>query len=292
VTFLAKKRGLKFQTEKKRQASQTRRFFFGFLLFILVFGSISALFFLKSVDFDISNLFKGTNEDISTSEQTTVPAVFSGSANFLVFCSNKDNDTLIFIAVIRADLGQENFKVCTLSPKERATVGGKNATLLEHFKSGGDIRLVQAVEKLGDLKIDRYVGSDEEGFKDAVNELGALTVDVKEKIDFENDDFMLSLVKGKQGLKGDSLNKYMKYCSFKGDEGLDKQAEIICNMLIQYINTDKLEDGEELFGTLMNLVDSNISIVDYMGSAAYLNQIASKENGVKASAVIELNELE
>jgi hypothetical protein len=42
----------------------------------------------------------------------------------------------------------------------------------------------------------------------------------------------------------------------------------------------------------MNLVDSNISIVDYMGSAAYLNQIASKENGVKASAVIELNELE
>jgi anionic cell wall polymer biosynthesis LytR-Cps2A-Psr (LCP) family protein len=288
---LAKKKGLRFQTEKKRQASRTRRFFFGFLIFILVFGSVSALFFLKSVDFNISNLFKGANDDAETSEQTTAPEVFSGSANFLVFCSDRDNQALHFIAVIRADLNREDFRVCTLSPKERATVGGKNATLFEHFGSGGEIRLVEAVEKMGSLKIDRYIGSDEKGFKDAVNKMGALTVEIKEKINFENDDFMLSLVEGRQGLKGDSLNKYMKYCSFKGDEGLDRQAEIICSMLEQYINTDNLEDGEEFFGALINLVESNISIVDYTSSEEYLNHIASKETGIRACAIIELKDL-
>ncbi|HZJ77638.1 MAG TPA: LCP family protein [Clostridia bacterium] len=290
--MLAKKHKLKFQTEKSRKASQTKRFFLGFLLIVVVFGSISALYFLKSINFDVSTFFGNANDDTTTQdEQETTPFKLYETKYFLVYCTDSTADDLYFTAIVKADLNKHSFTVCTLSQNERVTVAQTNASLIEHYKSAGAIRLVQAIEELAGIEIDRYIGSTESNFKKAINEMGSLAVTIDKRIDFKNEDFMLSLIEGEQGLKGDTLLKYLRYFSLSGDNGLDGQANIFCLMLEQYISPKNVKNGESLFGKLINYVDSNISILDYTNSTEYLEIISDGPINLSCFAVGHLNEL-
>lgn len=54
-------------------------------------------------------------------------------------------------------------------------------------------------------------------------------------------------VEGEQKLRGDDLLKYLRYCKFIGDEGLDLQAKTVGMMLTQYISNENLSKSDALF---------------------------------------------
>ena len=59
---------LKFTTEKNVKAKRVKFFVISFVCFVLLFGSVSFLMLLHSLNYDLSN--KVGKKDLSTSEET------------------------------------------------------------------------------------------------------------------------------------------------------------------------------------------------------------------------------
>lgn len=287
---MSKNKKLKFRTKKSMESAKAKRFIIAFFSFIIVFGSISVLILLKEYNFNLSNIFNAPQQETEVSETTHhTLASITGSANFLVYCLSDDGSNIRFIAVINADMKTNSFKVCSLSPKSRATVQTDNQTLANHFQAGGVQRLIQAVDALGGIKIDRYVCSTDTGFKNAINDLDGLELNIPKNINYQSGGLSLTLVKGMQTLKGDALLKYLQYNGTLGDAGLDTQSQVLCAMLDQYINVSNAAKGEKLYSSLINSINSSISgsditIFDYISSKAAIEQLVTATNRPAAKA--------
>ena len=53
---MRKKKELRFTSEKQEKTKRFRAFIVAFVAFVLVFGSVSTLIFMKSLNFDLQNL--------------------------------------------------------------------------------------------------------------------------------------------------------------------------------------------------------------------------------------------
>lgn len=269
---------LKFMTEEEKKARKKKIIFGCFIAFIILFGSVSILCFLKSYDYDLSKVFgQGTEKVQGEEETTTKPVEMEGSATILLTGSSTNKDELYFVALIKADLDNMQVSVCCLPTSAIARVGNVSATLEENFKTGGAKQLVQAANQYTGVKIDRYVAVGEKNFKKATRYLGNYSLTLDEKITYNGGDFSLNLVKGKQTLTGDKLMHYIRYQEKQGGEYLDAQARIICDMIDQMVCERNIDEGEELFNQLINIVDSDISIVDYTKSSPYIQGYAGSE---------------
>ena len=219
---MSKKSKFSFKTEKERQREKTKRFLIGFFSFLIAFACFSMLYLLITYDFDLSPLLNAREED--TTEQTEVASEYTTDAelsHFLLFCTDSQVKELRFIIVVRVNMNEKVFTVCSLSENERITVEGENETFLQHYLDGGAKRLVEAVEKFNGIKIDKYIASSDNGFKKAINYAGQFKLTVDAQINYRKSDFSIMLIEGEQKLRGDDLLKYMEYCKYIGDEGLD-----------------------------------------------------------------------
>ncbi|NLX93373.1 MAG: hypothetical protein GXZ02_05850, partial [Clostridiales bacterium] len=74
---------LEFKTKRHVEKAKKKRYFLIFSLALLLFGVVSALVLLNSVNFDLSNLFEGRETETSAGETTTKSkTIASVSTNF------------------------------------------------------------------------------------------------------------------------------------------------------------------------------------------------------------------
>jgi len=284
---LSKRNKLKFQTKKSAESAKNKRFLLFFCSFLLVFGAVSMFVLLRGYNYDLSNLFNGRkNETETTTSVNDDTAAVQGSANFLISCVSDDGNDIRFIALIHADTRNSSFKVCTVSPNIRARVNGHSMTLSDHFKAGGMKQMSAAVEAFGEIKIDRYVCTNDSGFKTAIRDAGRITLTVAKKINFRSEKLTLILSPGKQVFSGDTLLSYIRYNGQLGDNGLKVQAEIFCSLLRQYLNEYNAQLGDALFSRLINsMTESNITIVDYKNCQTAINMLSAA--GANPSAMTD-----
>jgi LCP family protein required for cell wall assembly len=282
---MSRKSKFSFKTEKERQRQKTKRFLVGFFSFLIAFACFSTLYLLITYDFDLSPLLNARGEE-ETSEPTEPVSEFAKEVtplHFLLFCTNSEVSELRFVVVVRVDMNKKVFTVCSLSENERVSVDGVNETFLQHYLNGGAKRLVTAVERFNGIKIDRYISSSDNGFKKAVNSIGQFRLTLNEQINYRNGDFSVMFVEGEQKLRGDDLLKYLRYCKFIGDEGLDLQAKTVGMMLTQYISNENLSKSDALFSSVINNVESNITVMDFKSAAQALSFIA--QTGFKTETI-------
>lgn len=262
-------------TEEEKKSRKKNIIFICFIIFIVVLGTTSVLIFLKAYDYDLSRVFAKEPEQVQGEEVTKKPVKMEGEATILLTGVSTNKDKLYFTALIKTNLDKMQVFVCCLPTDAVARVGDVSATLEENFKIGGAKQLVQAANQYTNVKIDRYVVVDEKNFKKATRYLGNYSLTLDEKITYNDGSFSLNLVKGKQTLTGDKLMDYILYQEKQGGIYLDAQARIICDMIDQMVCERNIEEGEEMFNQLINIVDSNISIVDYTKSIPYLQGYVS-----------------
>lgn len=261
---------LKFMTEEEKKSRKKNIILVCFITFIIFLGTASVLIFLKAYDYDLSKVFEKEPEQAHGGEVTTKPVKMEGGATILLTGVSTNKDKLYFTALIKTDFDKMQIFVCCLPPYAIARVGDVSATLEENFKIGGAKQLAQAANQYTNVKIDRYVVVDEKNFKKATRCLGNYSLTLDEKITYNDGSFSLNLVKGKQTLTGDKLMDYILYQEKQGGNYLDSQALIICDMIDQMVCERNIEEGEDMFNQLINIVESNISVVDYTKSSPYL----------------------
>lgn len=287
---MARKKGMKFQTEKERKANKAKKFILAFAAFLLAFAVISITYIFKAYHLSLDD-FKKPEESLSETSETDVhnEVNLAGKASFIIANTDDEGEKIHFIFVVNADLDNKTVKVLPVNPAEKATVDGKEDTILNHYKRDSQRGLIAAVNNFTGIKADRYAISNEAQFKGAINALGGAQIKIDKRIDYKSKSFKLSLMPGEQSMKGETLLKYIRYVGMK--VGINAQAQLICDIISQFIKDTYVSSGRAYFSEIINNIDSDISIVDFSKSEKLLKAMADENNKIEYKPVTSADEL-
>ena len=251
------------RTARQRERRRLGRFFGAAAVFLIVFLAVSAVYIGVH-----SGGFSFTQEETSESatDVSQIVTDVSGVKNLLLLCATQDKTDIRFLSVVQINFDENAYAVCSFSPRESVNTGDRFGSFLEHYQAGGIKQLVRAVEKISGIHIDRYIASDDNAFKRAINSMGPVVFSFPEQINYRGADYAIVLIQGEQKLRGDDLLKYLRYCSALGDEGLEMQSHAIGELFVQYITEKNMEKKDNLYSTLIGTLSSDISVMDFKKS--------------------------
>lgn len=248
------------RTARQRERRRLGRFFGAVAVFLVLFFAFSAVYIgVRSGGFPLHEKAEETASEVSSEAMPEV----TGVKNLLLLCASPDKTDIRFLTVMQINFNDNTFTISSFSPRESVNTGDKLGTLLEHYQTGGVKQLTRAIEKRSGIQIDRYIASDDNSFKRAINSMGAVVLRFPEQINYRSEDFAIVLIEGEQKMRGDDLLKYMRYCGALGDEGLDMQSQTIGELFRQYITEKNLGKMNNLYSTLINTISSDISVMDF-----------------------------
>lgn len=252
---MRKKSKLRFASERQSKLRRTRTFVVSFAAFILVFGAISLLIFMHSLDFDLGNLTKKPEDLANTTapSSTEVPVQTQVlDSNVLLICSDS-NDRLLLLALVSSEKTARQISVSLLDPSYS---DASASVLSERYKNGGIAGLKAAVSDVYGVSIDRYIRVTEVNLKKIVSEIGDISVEVPEPIQYRGEDYSLFLDSGEQSLTGDLFVKYLKYASQTG------KAQAARALVSATLHAFRDDNRDNLYSKLFNWSDTDISVVD------------------------------
>lgn len=254
-----KKSKLNFASERQTRAKRLRAFVISFVAFILVFGTVSILVFMKSLDFNLDNLIRQPQDSTEQSTDTTqAPTIVAEPVNATtLFVCYGDDDVILQLSLVCTNAEENSIMVATLDPFTSVTVNSTGNTFQGWFQTTGINGLLQAVETNTQLKIDRYIKQSESNLKKVITKVGDITVDIPQAISYRGTDFSLFLESGQQKLTGDLFIKYLQYA------GTEEQANAVCALLRQTLQSFTEENLDTMFNYIFNLSESNFSVMDY-----------------------------
>jgi len=265
---LRRRSKLKFTTEKNVKAKRVKFFVISFVCFVLLFGSVSFLMLLRSLNYDLSNIVG--KKDLSTSEETepttSITDNLTGTKTFFVACTGNAED-LTFAAFIRADLDSRKLSVTALDTDDTVNANGFEGNLKQHYQRAGIRQLTNAAESLSGLTADRYVCFTETNFRKILRTIGDITVNVHKDISLSRSDIILELKAGEQKLSPDTLLKYMKYGD-NGDELFKVQERTLSSIVKSLLVPKNAAKSDTLYSSTINLMESNISVMDFNNNKA------------------------
>lgn len=283
---MAKKKSLVFETEKRRSNGSLYRFWIILIISVLTVLSVSLALILKSNDFDFRKAFFGTEKEETTqeTETQTVPTASEAERIFLFMCADGDRQKIHFMNLIKVELPECRVTVLTLDPEAviRATSGsGESSAAI--FAKSGEKELTSALEEAYDIKINRYLSATPTQFKSTVNFFGGIKITVPEQVDYKADGINLVLIKGTKALNGDELYKYMLYLNDTAENGAEKQAKAIIEILGAVFTPKNVEKSDKIFSQITNNFTTDITVVDLREEEDGVLQLM--QEGIKDSAV-------
>lgn len=259
-----KKTKLKFVTNEDKKSKNKKFIIIGFIILVLLIGTVSLMYFLKSYNYDFKKAF---GIEVTEEQEKILNVKLEGKSTILVACTSRNEDELYFASLIRTDLDKQRISVACLPTDDIASSGSSNISLKQAFASGGAHTLVSNVKSDYDVDIDRYIVINEKNFKSFMSKFGNYQVNVKKGVNYASEDFAFSLYEGKQMLTGDKLLKYIRYQKIKGDNNyLHAQSNIISDVVEQVLNLKNFNENVDKYDEVVNYVDTNISVVDFTKS--------------------------
>lgn len=270
---MAKKpKSIMFKTTKQSKGEETKKF-----VLILVFCVVAVL--AVSIIFIAGNGKGDSEEEITqVEEQVKIEA----EKTYLFWCADKNE--LRFAWLVNVEMPEKRAVVCALDIN-RKLGGGYDDSIRQVFASKGVKELVEGMEAEFEMKIDGYIGSEEESFKSVINSLGGVEITVPEQISYRSGDFALILVKGKQNMKGDTLFKYIRYLCTLDEEGRDLQADAMSEMLAYVFRASNLNKCDSIFSRISNTLETNLTIVDYSAAKQGIEMLV--EEGFASIRTVE-----
>ena len=276
-----KKSKLNFASERQTRAKRLRAFIISFVAFILVFGTVSILVFMKSLDFNLDNLIRQPEDSTEQSTDTTqAPTIAAAPVNATtLFVCYGDDDVILQLSLVCTNAEENSILVATLDPFTSVTVNSTGNTFQGWFQTTGINGLLQAVETNTQLKIDRYIKQSESNLKKVITKVGDITVDIPQAISYRGTDFSLFLESGQQKLTGDLFIKYLQYA------GTEEQANAVCALLRQTLQSFTEENLDTMFNYIFNLSESNFSVMDYADTNGLVRVYLSMRGKIESATL-------
>ena len=276
-----KKSKLNFASERQTRAKRLRAFVISFVAFILVFGTVSILVFMKSLDFNLDNLIRQPQDSTEQSTDTTqAPTIAAAPVNVTtLFVCYGDDDVILQLSLVCTNAEENRIMVATLDPFTSVTVNSTGNTFQGWFQTTGINGLLQAVETNTQLKIDRYIKQSESNLKKVITKVGDITVDIPQAISYRGTDFSLFLESGQQKLTGDLFIKYLQYA------GTEEQTNAVYALLRQTLQSFTEENLDTMFNYIFNLSESNFSVMDYADTNGLVRVYLSMRGKIESATL-------
>ncbi len=247
----------------KTKNSSIKYFIISFAVFIVVLAICSVLLFMKSLDYDISNLVD--NSSTTTTNETDENITKVNSVNELKGKSNllfivEEGEGIDFVCVVSTDFDNKSMKVKCIDGSEDLSYKNKTLKLSSIYSMDYQLGVNTALTYNFGITTDKYVIFTQKQFEDVLNLFDGFAVNVQENIDYKSHDFNLNLSSGLQELSPDMTYKYMQISNNSTREN------IICDIIKSVLVPDYVDNSEKLFKSFVNLCKTNISVIDYSES--------------------------
>lgn len=247
------------------------------LLILLVCGLFVG--FNSAVALSISNIEKSGEHTVSSTwfleDANYVPVELEGIRTVLIVgCDTREegdgarSDTIM---VAFFNINEKSVNLLSIPRDSYVTIPGHYNTKINHaFFYGGISLTMQTVEYLLGITIDDYVVIDFDGFKDVIDALGGVVMDVD--MDMYNEWENIDLKAG----PGQLLNGYdaLAYARYRGADCSDyqriqHQQQLVSAMADKLLSFSTLTNIANIINTVLDNIDTTISFLSAMDLASY-----------------------
>ena len=225
-----------------------------FVSVLCIINDFSAKKFFEPEDLITTVVSDDNNDDIND-----LPEV-SGKTNFATIIFEKD--TLLFVALVQSDMDNKSFKASVL--KGNTELDGN--LLSNIFSSSGAQNVVNSIEANLGIDIDYYISIENKDFVDFFNKLGNINYPIVNDIKYKNNDspisFNLKMKAGEQKIDGKHFVNLIRYY-VDGENNSSQANELLLTALSQQLNSENMEDCDDLFRQFSAIADTNITIRDF-----------------------------
>lgn len=196
------------------------------------------------------------------------------------------------IMLVRYDMETKEANMVSIPRDTKAYIEGHGIDKINAAHAYGEIPLaLQTIEDLMDIKIDYYAKVNFEGFKEALNIIAPLEVDVKKKISYGG----ITIEKGLQELDVEELLTYVRFRKdADGDFGrIERQQEVVKLVINEMLKPKNLIKLPSIISVASEHIDTNFNWSELISLAKEatdfnsitftsetLKTISEKENGI------------
>lgn len=217
---------------------------------IIIALNILIIFFLVFIVACIILLNRGLNiSNSSSSENKIIPGFLYQNQrktdfyNILVFGSDAVGENTDTILLVSLDAANKKINILHI-PRDTLILdsdGKATRKINSAFGEGGQEKLKNEVKKLLGVEIDKHIHITTKGFREVVDEIGGVSLDVPMNMDYEDpeQDLYIHIKKGQQVLDGKSSEGFVRYRYgyVEGDLGRIKAQNIWLSAFIKALLT-------------------------------------------------------
>jgi len=193
--------------------------------------------------------------------------------NVLVLGLDDDEMRSDVIALINYSPNENKMNILSIARDTRVKFNGKYTKINSLIGKGGEKTVIDMVEDITGLPVDYYVTLNFKGFREIVDALDGVEIDVPFDMDYDDpyQNLHIHLKKGKQVLDGKKAEQFVRYRKGNhqgegyedGDLGRIKMQQLFIEEFVkQKIKLKYLLKANEIFYTLKKNMRTNIEIGD------------------------------
>jgi len=299
---------------------KTRKIIFWITLTISIFLFVEGVYTLNILNDDNIHYYTESTP-LNRIRYNTRATNIDYSTNILVLGLDDEELRSDVIALINFNPVGEKINILSIARDTRVRTTGKYSKVNSLISKGGEELVVKEVEDITGLKVDYYMTLNFKGFREIVDVVGGVEIDVPMDMDYDDpiQKLHIHLKKGKQTLDGKKSEQFVRYRkgNYKG-EGYDNgdigrieaqqvffkefinqklkakyvlKAGSILSILGENMSTNIEMDEIDFFVRQMNNIKvSNISTFTLPGESLYKNGIwYYVYNREKTNKIIEDN---
>ncbi len=224
---------------------------------------------------------------LDTSDDNYVPAISDDFArredvyNFLILGVDRAANLSDVIMIVSYDVKQQTIHVLQLPRDTYINVGSNYNKINSYFAASynhsakrGEDRYTDAIESMAQfietglcIKIDRYVCMDTAGFRDIVDAVGGVDIDVPFAMDYEDpeQDLYIHLKPGPQHLDGDKAEQFVRFrkAYINGDIGRISAQKLFLTALAKQVQENlSVSNAISIAKSILTYVNTNISVAE------------------------------
>jgi len=217
--------------------------------------------------------YNAENTPITKVEYIPKATTINRSFNMLVLGLDDEELRSDVIALINFNPAKKKINILSIARDTRVKTNGKYGKINALISKGGEELVISEVEKITGLKIDYYVTLNFKGFREIVDVMGGVEIDVP--IDMKYDDpvqnLHIHLNKGKQILDGEKAEQFVRYRKGNrkgegyedGDLGrIEAQQLFFKEFIKQKFKAKYILKAGSIFSILNENMKTNIKISD------------------------------
>lgn len=184
--------------------------------------------------------------------------------NVLVLGLDDDEKRSDVIALINYNPDENKMNILSIARDTRVKVNGKYMKINALIGKGGEKMVIDMVEDITGLPVDYYVTLNFKGFREIVDTLGGVEINVPFDMDYDDpyQNLHIHLKKGKQVLDGKKAEQFVRYRKGNhngegyedGDLGRIKMQQLFMREFVnQKLKLKYLLKADEIFYTLKKI---------------------------------------